>query len=57
MKQFLKVAGSLAAIASAIAGVASLDFGTRAGGSANPIGALAIAAAAFVLLKASELWT
>ncbi len=58
MKVLFRALGSLVAVAATVTGFASLDYGVAGGGSGvQPLAALALAAAAFTLLKASELWS
>lgn len=58
MKIVLRVLGTLSAVGAAIAALVSLDAAvTPAQGGVQPLGALALAAASFALLKASELWS
>jgi hypothetical protein len=56
MKIVLRTLGTLLAVGAAIISVVALDHGKVAGGM-EPMGAVGMAAAAFVLLKASEHWT
>ena len=51
VKKVLRIIGTLAAVAALVLGVVSTDAR-----SVNPIGAIAVAVAAFAVLKASEYW-
>ena len=51
VKKVLLVIGTLAAVGSVVLGIATVDAKTM-----NPIGAIAVAVAAFAVLKASEYW-
>ena len=51
VKKVLMVVGSLAAVAALALGVVSTDAR-----DVNPLGAIAVAVAAFAVLKASEYW-
>ena len=51
VKKVLMVVGSLAAVAALVLGVVSTDAR-----DVNPLGAIAVAVAAFAVLKASEYW-
>ena len=54
VKKVLMVVGSLAAVGAVILGVVSTEVSSRP--SVNPLGAIAVAVAAFAVLKASEYW-
>ena len=55
VKKVLVMIGTLAAIAAVVMGVVSTEVSSKP--SVNPIGAIAVAVAAFGVLKASEHWS